>query len=217
MLKRFVWFALLAPLAAGAEDAAVSATPYLALYEVLAPVQVIRGYDRLLAIERVDSKSPGIRAQDIRITIRAKRGAIAVPLAADGSVEFPTDDALRAENPVVETNQPKGSLMLTVHAALRVPAALDLPWSEIEAGLRQAEELFAKGAGGGNAAKVRGVEILFAPGPAASVTLSGRSERLFKADEGGRVIVTRDMIVEKESPRLQLSRRAQRMLPYVGD
>lgn len=219
MPKSLALLALLIPsLAVAADDAAAGATPYLALYQVLAPARSIRAYDRLVAVERVQSKSPDVRAQDIRITIRAKRGAIAVPVAADGSVDFPADESLQAENPPVETNQPKGSLMLSVHAALRLPDAPEMPWSDVEAGLRQAEDLFAKTPGGSaEGAKPRGVEILFAPGDPASVTLAGRSERLLQADADGRILVTRDMVVESERPRLKFSRRALRMLPYVGE
>lgn len=218
MLKLLALLAMLVPLAAAADEAAVGSTPYLALYQVLAPARSIRAYDRLIAVERVQSKSPEVRAQDIRITIRARRGAIEVPVAADGSVDFPADDTLQTENPAVETNQPKGSLMLSVHAALRVPDTLEVPWSEVEAGLRQAEELFAKTPGGSaEGAKPRGVEIRFAPGEAASVTLTGKSERLLQADADSRILVTRDMIVESEGPRLKFSRRALRILPYVGE
>lgn len=218
MPKLFALLALLTPLAAAAGDTEVSATPYLALYQVLAPARSIRAYDHLIAIEQVQSKSPEVRAQDIRITIRAKRGAIAVPVAADGRVDFPADEALQAENPAVETNQPKGSLMLTVHAALRLPDSLEVSWREIETGLRQAEDLFAKTPGGTAAnAKPRGVEIRFAPGETASVTVSGKSERLLQSDADGRILVTRDMIVEAEPPNLKFSRRALRIMPYVGE
>lgn len=218
MLKPLALFALLAPSVAAAADAAASTTPYLALYQVLAPARAIGAYDRLVAIERVRSKSSGVRAQDIRITIRAKRGAIAVPVAADGGVSFPVDAELQAENPPVETNQPKGSLMLTAHATLRVPDALSVGWSEIDAGLRQAEELFARTPGGSAAnAKPRGVEIRFDTAAPASVTLVGKSERLLQTDADGRILVLRDMLVEAERPSLKFSRRPLRMLPYVDE
>lgn len=221
MPKPFALLALLMPFAAAAAAAgepADGATRYLALFQVLAPARSIQAYDHLVAIERVESKLPGVRAQDIRITIRAAKGAIAVPVAADGSVNFPAGEALQAENPAVETNQPKGSLVLTVHAALRLPGALEMPWSEVDAGLRQAEELFAKSPGGTAAnAKPRGVEILFDGGSPASVTLAGRSELLLQADAEGRAVVTRDMVVESERPKLVFSRRPHRLLPWVGD
>lgn len=218
MRKTSVLLALLMPLSVAAGEPTSGATPYLALYQVLAPARSIRAYDHLLAIERVESKLPGVRAQDIRITIRARGGAIAVPVAADGSVDFPASDELQAENPVVETNQPKGSLMLTVHAALRVPDSLRVPWSEVDAGLRQAEELFAKTSEGSAAnAKPRGVEILFDGSGPASVTLAGKSELLLQAGADGRTLVTRDMVVESERPVLVFSRRPYRLSPWVGD
>lgn len=211
--------ALLAPFAAVANEPSGSATPYLALYGVLAPARSIQAYDRLEPVERIESKLPGVRAQDIRLTIHAKRGVIVVPVAADGSVRFPADAALQAENPAVETNQPKGSLVLSVHAALRVPASLEVPWSEIDAGLQQAQALFATTTEGSAAnAKPRGVEIVFDAGSPASVTIDdGRGEQLLQAGPDRRVLVTREAVSGAGQPRLVFSRRPHRLLPWVGD
>lgn len=204
--------------ASAADQPASGTTPYLALYGVLAPARSIQAYDRLEAVERIESKLPGVRAHDIRLTIHARRGAIVVPVAADGSVDFPADAELQAENPAVETNQPKGSLMLSVHAALRVPASLDVAWSEIDAGLQQAQALFATTTEGSAAnAKPRGVEILFDGDLPASVTIDGRGEQLLQAGADGRVLVTREMVAGADHPRLKFSRRPRRLLPWAGD
>lgn len=207
--------ALLVPLSSHAGEPVSSMTPYNVLYDVLAPARAIRSYDRLLAIERVESKLPGVGATDIRITIRAKNGAIPVPVGTDGSVDFPTADALLAENPLVETNQPKGSLALTVNVALRVPEALQVPWADLVAALKQADDLFAKAPAGRPAQQIRGVEIHFAPGAPASVTVAGKSERLLKADALGRIVLIRDTVADGERPTLVFSQRPILLLPYV--
>ncbi|HEY0180388.1 MAG TPA: hypothetical protein VGC30_12280 [Dokdonella sp.] len=199
------------PLAAAAAGAAAT-TPYAALYDALAPARSIAAYDRLIAIEHVGSSAPGVRPEDIRITIRAKSGAIEVPVAADGGLEFPLSEALRAENPPVETNQPKGSLALGVNAALRPPHGLVAPWREIAAALKQADALYASAS---PPHTVRGIEVRFAPGAPATLTLGERSERLFAADADGRVIVLRDDVVDAEHATLAFSRPPLRILPYV--
>lgn len=189
-------------------------TPYSALYAVLAPTEAIRAYDRLVPVERVESQAEGVRPGDIRITIHAKSGAIAVPVSADGSIEFPATQALLAENPPVETNQPKGSLALIVRVGLRVPATLDVPWSDLAAALQQADELFAK-TSSGSGGHVRGIEIQFDKGAPASLTVSGKTERLLTADESGSILLMRDSMVESEHPRLLFSRRPARLLAYL--
>ena len=208
-------FALIASiaLAQNAAGEATSTTPYLTLYQVLSPVHGIGAYDHLVAIERIESKTPGVRPQDIRIVIHARQGAIAVPVAATGEVQFPVTDALRAENPPVETNQPKGSLALIVNVALKVTDHARVPWTEIEAGLAQVKAFYAQ-TQGASAPAIDGVEAHFAAGTAAMLTIEGKNERLLMADPEGRIIVTRDMALESAAPVLVFSRAPEFIMPY---
>lgn len=201
--------------AAGAEEV-VSTTPYATLYQVLSPVEKINAYDRLLAIERIESKMPGVRAQDIRVVIHAKSGAIPVPVAAGGEVKFPVTDALRDENPPVETNQPKGSLALIVNVALRDATRLRLPWSDIEAGLAQVKTFYSQ-TSGASAPAVSGIEVYFPPGAPAMLTIEGKGERLLMADPAGRIIITRAMAQESGAPTLVFSRAPDFVLPYSDE
>ncbi|HKE46652.1 MAG TPA: hypothetical protein VKB52_01190 [Rhodanobacteraceae bacterium] len=202
-------------LAAGAGET-VSTTPYATLYQVLAPVRAIEGYDRLVAIQRVESKID-TPAKDIRIVIHAKNGPIPVAVAADGEVTFPVTDALREENPPVETNQPKGSLALIVNVALRGADKLRVPWSDIEAGLGEVRTFYEKSKSAATAPAVSGIEVYFAGGGAAMLTIEGKGERLLMADPNGRIIVTRDMAPPSESPTLVFSRAPAFVLPYSDE
>jgi hypothetical protein len=216
-MKALALLALIALSPAAAADEVVSTTPYAALYQVLTPARVIGSYDRLVAIQRIESKS-GVRPTDIRVVIRARSGAIPVPIAADGRVNFPTTDALRDEDPPVETNQPKGSLALTVIVALGGVNRASVPWSDIEAGLAQVKRFYADNVPKGAAApSVRGIEVHFMPGSAATITIEGRSERLLMADAAGRIIVTSEMVSEKENPTLAFSRAPEFIMPYTDD
>lgn len=212
-------FALFASIAlAQASDAggAASTTPYATLYAVVAPVSKIDAYDHLIAIERIESKVPGVRPEDIRVVIHAKQGAITVPVAAGGEVKFPVSDALREENPPVETNQPKGSLALIVNVALRIGDRLRVPWSDIETGLTQVKAFYADSRGA-SAPAISGVEAHFSTGSAAMLTIEGKNERLLMADPAGRIIVTRDVVLENKEPVLAFSRAPDFVLPYTDE
>jgi hypothetical protein len=139
-----------------------------------------------------------------------------VAVGAGGAVKFPITDALRAENPPVETNQPKGSLALIVNVALRVGDGLRMPWSEIEAGLAQVKAFYADSRGAA-APAISGVEVHFSTGSAAMLTIEGKNERLLMADPAGRIIVTRDVALENDAPVLVFSRAPDFVLPYTDE
>ncbi|HEV7491555.1 MAG TPA: hypothetical protein VGO25_12160 [Rhodanobacteraceae bacterium] len=213
LLALFASFALAQ--ASGAADT-TSTTPYATLYEVLSPVSKINAYDHLIAIERIESKSPGVRPEDIRVVIHAKQGTINVPVGPGGEVKFPVTDALREENPPVETNQPKGSLALIVNVALRVGDGLRVPWSDIEAGLTQVKAFYADSRAA-SAPAISGVEVHFSRGSAAMLTIEGKNERLLMADQAGHIIVTRDVALENTAPVLAFSRAPDFVLPYTDE
>ncbi|HEY6895297.1 MAG TPA: hypothetical protein VI258_14075, partial [Rhodanobacteraceae bacterium] len=184
---------------------ATSTTPYATLYQVLSPVQAIGRYDRLVAIERIESKNAAVKPETIKVVIYAKSGAIFVPVAPSGEVKFPVTDALRAENPAVETNQPRGSLALIVNVALKIGDRLRVPWTDIEAGLADVKAFYADTQGSA-APTISGVEAHFGAGKEAMLTIEGKSERLLMADPLGRIIVTREMASENAGAVLAFSR-----------
>lgn len=203
-------------LAQNAAGGATSTTPYLTLYQVLSPVAKISTYDHLVAVERIESKLPDVRPQDIRVVIHAKEGPIPVPVSATGEVKFPVTDALRAENPPVETNQPKGSLALIVNVALHMADAKRMPWSEIETGLAQVKAFYAE-TQGASAPGISGVEVHFPAGESAMLTIEGKNERLLMADPLGRIVVTREMALESSAPVLVFSRAPEFVVPYSDE
>lgn len=212
-------FALIASAAlAQAVEAATesSTTPYATLYEVLSPVAKINQYDHLIAIERIESKLPGVRPETIKLVIHAKQGSITLPIKPNGEVDFPVTDALRAENPPVETNQPKGSLALIVNVALRLPAGTRVAWRDIEAGLAQVKTFYAQ-TQGATAPSIEGVEAYFTPDKPAMLTIEGKNERLLMADPAGRIMVMRATATENGDSTLVFSRAPEFVLPYTDD
>ena len=194
-------------------EADVATTPYAALHAVLAPVAEIARYPHLVAIERIESKAGDVAPAAIRIVIHSKSGDIAVPVAPDGVVDFPVGAALAAENPPVGTNQPKGSLALTVSVAIRTGGRLRVPWHDIETALGEVKAFFATSRGT-SAPEIDGIEVRFAPGDAAMLTIEGHSERLLMADASGRIVVLRDAD-DGDAPTLVFSRAPRAITPYT--
>jgi hypothetical protein len=217
------WFvravALFAALCGARAWADVSTTPYITLFTVLAPAQQINSFDRLRAVQRIDSKTPGVVPSQIRIVVKAKRGDIAVPVAADGHIDFPLDEALKTENPEVQTNQPKGSLSLTVTMELKLPAGLHIAWADLHAALDQAHAVLAAQAHteGLSVPGIIGAEFRFGRGTDARVTVTGKSERLLAADAQGRVIVMLDEAAAKEQPNLEFTHQPLAVMPFLQD
>lgn len=215
-MKTLVLLASIALAPSAFADEAISSTPYATLYQVLSPVNKIATYDHLVAIERIESKDPSVRPETIKVVIYAKSGAIVVPVATTGEVKFPVTDALRTENPAVETNQRRGSLALIVNVALKIGDRLRVPWSDIEAGLNQVKQFYAETQGSA-APTINGIEAHFTVGKDAMLTIEGKSERLLMADPTGRIIVTREMANENPGAVLAFSRAPEYVVPYSDE
>jgi hypothetical protein len=215
-MKTLVLLASLALVPSAFADEAISSTPYATLYQVLSPVNKIATFDHLVAIQRIESKSPSVRPETIKVVIYAKSGAIIVPVAPSGEVKFPVTEALRIENPAVETNQPRGSLALIVNVAIKMGDRLRVPWTDVEAGLNQVKKFYAETQGSA-APTINGIEAHFAGGTQAMLTIEGKSELLLMADPAGRIIVTREVANEHPGAVLAFSREPEYVVPYSDD
>lgn len=189
-------------------------TPYAALYQALKPALEVRRFDRLRAVANVQSKTGAVSPDQIRMEIRARAGSRRLAVAASGDFDFPLDEALLSENPNVVSNQPKGSLTLSVTVMLRPFPTLRVPYREILAALSQAQQFVASDPQQ-QGIYVRGVELNFAPGKVATVAVRGRSEQLLMADEFGRVVLTDASEWHKPDVDVEFSEMPLRILPYL--
>ncbi len=199
-----------------AEAAATGDVPYAVLYRALEPTLAMRRYPRLAAIQRVESKLPGVDPAAIRIRIVARPDPIEVPVGPDGAMEFPLDPELLAANPAVRTNQPAGSLTLSVTLALRVPPGTRIPADAIRAGLAEADALMLAVADGAQPQRARGAEFRFPRGSAASLALGGANERVLVADREGRIVLMRDPDLQAPATLLEFSSEPLLVLPWMG-
>lgn len=194
--------------------AAESAVPYAALYESLRPALEISSHDRLRALTRIVSKQPGVDPGQIRLEIRARDGVRRIAVGSDGDFEFPLDARLRKENPAVVSNQPKGSLTLSVAIVLKAPAATRFPYHEIARGIDQMRAVVAAD-GAGAALHVAGVELWFDPRSQAQLNVSGRIERLLMADHLGRIVLDDSAELREAGVMLALSVPPRRIVPML--
>jgi hypothetical protein len=208
------WVVLLAVALVGPVAAADGGrTPYSTLYRALAPAREVGEHPRLRAVQRIESKLPGVRPQQIEVRIHARSGDIAVPIAADGAAQFPLRDDLLAEDPPVSSNQPKGSITLSVTLALRVPDSTRLSAADLRAALADVDAWLVEQ--GNPGAPTRGVEFRFPPGSGASLTVRGDTERFLLADDAGRIVVVRDPDLDTAIG-LDLSQRPLEVLPWIA-
>ncbi|MFO0027884.1 MAG: hypothetical protein ACK558_03380, partial [Pseudomonadota bacterium] len=180
--RRPAWIGILltvlavAGIARAADDAA--STPYAVLHAALSPALEVEGDPHLRAVQKIESKLANVAPRDIEVTIDARGGPIRVPVAADGRVAFPLRDDLLAENPPVRSNQPRGSLTVSVTLALASPRSTRVPVGEFSAALDAADAWLSRlaAAEGGAPPVGRGGGGRCPPGAGAWATRRGGRE-----------------------------------------
>ena len=203
---------LLCPVLAHAEGSVI---PYAALYESLRPALEIDGHDRLLARIRILSKRSDVAPEQIRLDIQSRNGVRSIHVAANGDVHFPLDPQLREENPTVASNQPKGSLTLSVAIVLKPPRGLRFPYREIARGIDQMRAVVTAD-GVADQFRVRGVELWFDPAAQAQLSISGRIEHLLMADRAGRIVLDDSAELREDGVMLILSAAPREIAPVIG-
>jgi hypothetical protein len=201
---------LLAPVLAQAGSA-----PYASLYHALEPGLKLKDFPRLKAVQRIQSKLARVRPDQISVRILTGGGSIDVPITADGQIRFPLEDRLLSENPAVESNQPSGSLSLSVSFEVVPPAQVALPYGEFidsvrqaQAALRQLDNEYAQ-------AEVVGVEYRMAQADASVTVESPNGEDLLRADAKGRIIVRMDPLLDSARTRIRFSALPTQAFPNL--
>ena len=120
------------------------------------------------------------RPEDIRVVIRAKSGAIPVPVAAGGasSCRSPMHFATRSAG----RDQPAEGLARAHRQRRAARSARRCACrGATGSGLDQVKAFYAESSGA-TAPAISGIEVHFSPGSAAMLTIEGKSERLLMAD-----------------------------------
>ena len=165
--------------------------PYGTVAKVLDGFTSVKEKDKLqLSVKVVPAKKARL-ASPIALEIHATKGRIPLNLAENGElVDFPLTPELRAENPPVFSNQPKGTLALQASIAIRYPGKLTESAQWYEDALRQANGAVRSAAGlmSFTAPRAKTIVFVFAPGSSDFVTLkSAGGEKPVPADDKGNV------------------------------
>ena len=207
----FCWFC-----AASAVAQEPVRVPYASLYQALAPGLQIADFDRLIARQRIVSRRPDVLPGSIKVRILAKSGVIAIDASDIGDIQFPMTDALLAENPMVESNQPKGSLSLSATMELKLSGQLQVPYSEFFEAAKQAQQAVEKMGAGLAGRKVRSIEFEFDQSANARVELvDSRAEELLFANEFGLLELRVDADLVKRGAQVKFSHRARAARPHI--
>ncbi len=198
-------------------DASAAELRYNDLSRVLRPAKVAQKYDRLRVSQQVRSKIVGVSANQIRLEIHPKSGTIVLPVAHDGEIKFPFQAALEIENPVVVTNQPRGSLTLSTTIEIRPPASKRWVIQEFDLALQQARLLITELSSQQRPVGISGAAFEFPKRTSASVTSVGRFERFWMADADGQIVISMQNLQEAKATEIVFSNIPSRIIPYVGE
>lgn len=191
-----VWLAsvLFLSSAWGVTAAETGVLPYKAIASVYDALAGVKTKDRILFSLRVVSKTGTNLPAPIELRVRSKTGDIPLTLAANGELlDFPLRPELRAENPPVASNQPKGSLSLRAELGIKYSGNLTESVEWYREALRQFNAAVKASAAAVSSAapKLKTVVFVFASPLTGTVTLRGtNSQKLLLADPKGKVRLT---------------------------
>jgi len=124
-------------------DAPVAQLPYTQLLGYQQRVDELQDLKQLKVWENVKSSRHGVKPSDITLTIMrdaAHGGPLAIAVDGGGNFTLPVTQALKDEDALVVSNQPKGTLELSVNWEISLPASTDLRYSQLMSGAQQYNE-----------------------------------------------------------------------------
>jgi hypothetical protein len=122
-------------------DDGMTSFHYLDLYNIEHSVAGMHELQALRADVYVTSTLPGVGPQDITLTMHRASGALE-PIQHDwyGHTLLPESAALKTENPLIVTNQPKHTLKASVLIDLLPPPDTELTYTALMLGVNQLNE-----------------------------------------------------------------------------
>jgi hypothetical protein len=206
----------LPPVRVEADAAKMASQSYKFCWGAMRMVNSMRE-DRFFAEPIVESKGHKLAPADTTLTIQSQNGPINVPVSRDGAVgDFPISAELLAENPLVVSNKPKGSLDLALQIRIPVPNEKRFRYSDLVVSLKEANHLFRKAMGilAILAPQTKDLTFVFASignhRPAVTVLWNGFPETKV-ADEQG-MLTLRVNESAKENPEVLVSEIPEKIL-----
>jgi RNA polymerase sigma factor (sigma-70 family) len=207
-----------------------SGVPYRMLDDVW---QLINSVDksRLLIYASLYSRREGVRPADLHLDIpNATKGSILVGLGTNGLItDFPHDEALRRENPMITVNESDDALTFTIWATMPIPDDLTLRYQQLDDLVVETSTAIAKAkkalirpgyVGYVNYMKwlfaspweyrVRGVIFQFPKAGTVKATVqitSAAGVKTYSADASGQVKLRLDGALLRENPTIKISEK----------
>lgn len=172
-------------------------------------------YDRLLVRAKIGVPDKSVAPKDLVFTIANASGPLTMKPAEDGTLTFPSDPTLKAQNPKVTANVPKETkLALSLELQIRLRDPRSFPYADIDTALKQANALAAEQAGAlaWFAPEAKGARIRCGAGCTATVA-DGRPA--IRADKNGDVVVPIDAKLRATNSSITLSQPAITAWPIL--
>jgi hypothetical protein len=197
---------LVLPLALAASFA--QARPYKDVCNDLEPLRKLAGLKYVKPEIKVESKTPGVKPQDVVFTLEAKSGPIRLSPGADGVIELPLTDKLCAESPDFVTNQPKGTVNLGISIDAAIPPVRTLDYRLLESLRHEWDEAIARQSFiyRAMAPSPKAYQILFEPGKGGSAEIRlPAGARKLAADAKGELRIPFEDSWSAANPTIELS------------
>jgi len=173
---------------------------------------------KLVAQVRITSRNA--KSSDMHLTIQSpSSGVIPVKLGAAGELlDFPRNEGLHREDPPIFTDQPKGTVWVSLYSEVPVPAGLMFPYSRLAEGVAEAKKLTKAQAGMLSALAPSPQAVVFvfpkaSVGKAKVEIVTGKERKEWIADTNGFVKLTLEKSLVKENPPVRLSEKVQHIFP----
>lgn len=194
--------------------------PYAKLDDIWQKTKSV-DYTKLVVLAQFGSSNKAVKPSEITLTIKSTSGAIPIRLSPFGDLlDFPQSEALRKENPPIETNQPKGTLALSMGLGLVIPEATTFRYVRIVEGIAEGNKAVKAQAGLLSLVipELKSVVFFFPASSAGKATVeiaAAGGKKILTADASARVKLTLDPKLAVENPEVRASERPTRIL--LGD
>ena len=180
-----------------------SLTRHWSSFEELAP----EARDKVRLTVRVQTKHAG--TDPVVLWMDVGEHHYDLPVDSYGLVQIPRTPDLIAADPLVQTNQPKGSVDTELALLLLVPDNRQFHYADLKAATDQTSQLIRQAAGGLISLflpSVTGVNFTCPTGTECSITLHrANGDEILRADRDGRIVLPLDPALAVENPLIEAS------------
>lgn len=188
--------------------------PYATIHKVVSRAQQVK-HPKVRAVVTLESKTGAAKQKPVAMAIQAKNGPIHVAVSEDGEIRnFPISAELLKENPMVQSNQPKGSSQLRVGLEAVLPDRLSYSYRELAQLLDDANAEMKKQAGMLSVMMPRAKALSFEFGGSGkqTVTIKRAEPQVLNADANGAVRLEIDKTLAAEDPQVVVSEKPTKVL-----